>query len=331
MTQATRYAAQAPQLGPALRHWGNLGGPEGAVAPGDWIRSDAQLFRGQTDRYHLDLLQVDERGLVVERTAQHILQTPRTGHIIVIQLDGHSLLHAADRPQAVELRPGTISYGNPKIPYRWTFPEPMTLMMLRATTTAMPLTPGTLSPLVGRPFDATAGYAQLAVNLARQVLTDEHLLTGTTGGRVLSDVANMFTTILTEALDGLDSADAFDGGHPALRRVMDYVETHLHTDLRVAQIAEALHMSPRYIQTLFQAQQLTVSGWIRQRRLETIRDVLADPAWAHADILTIACAHGFTDHSHFSRVFKAQFGLTPSQWRNATLSVDPPRTADSAS
>ncbi len=306
-------------MGPALRHWGHLAGPEGVVPAGHWIASDAQLFRGQSDRFHLDLLQVEQPGLQVARTLDHIAQTAQTAHILVIQLEGHSRLYPHDRPDPIELAPGSVSYGNPKVPYRWEFTEPMTLMMLRATSTAMPLAPGVLRPLVGRPFDATSGYAQLAIDVARRVLNDDQLLAGPTGPRVLNDVAGMFATVLTDALDHIESTEDPAVGQPALRRVMDYIEGHLDTDLRVAHIAEALSMSPRYIQTLFQRQQLTASGWIRQRRLETIRAALVDPAWAHADILDIACAHGFTDHSHFSRVFKAQFGLTPSQWRQRHL------------
>ena len=320
-TRPTRLTAQAPLLGPALRHWGHFADPEGAVAAGQWIRSDAQLFRGQSDSLGLDLLQVERPGLQVHRTADHIAQTAQTAHIIVIQLEGHSLLHAGDREDPIELVPGSVSYGNPKVPYRWEFTEPMTLMMLRSTAPSMPLTPAVLRPLIGQPFDATSGYAQLTVDMARRVLTDDQLLSGPTGPRILNDVASMFATMLTTALDQVDSAQGPALDHPALRRVMDYIESHLHTDLRVTHIAEALGMSPRYIQSLFQRQQLSVSEWVRQRRLETIRHALVDPAWAHADIFDIACAHGFRDHSHFTRVFKAQFGLTPSQWRQDNLIV----------
>lgn len=303
-------------MGPALRRWGHLAGPEGAVTEGEWIRSDAELVRGRSDRFNLDLLNVEQGGLVVNRTARHVSETAQTGHIIVIQLVGHSVLHVGDRSNPIELGPGNISYGNPKIPYHWEFPEPMSLMMLRSTVSGMPLTPSMLRPLVGRPFDASAGYAQLAVEVARGVLKDQSVLNSPTGPRVLNDVASMFATMLTEALDQLEPDIDTDLNYPALRRIMDYVESHLHTDLRVSLIAEALGMSPRYIQSLFQKQHLTPSGWIRQRRLETIYEALIDPAWAHADILDIAYAHGFTDHSHFSRVFKAQFGQTPSQRRN---------------
>lgn len=316
MTQPTRYTAQAPDLGPALRPWGHFSGPDGTAAPGDWIRSDAELVRGQSERFRLDLLQVEHSGLIVDRTAHHIKQTPTTGHIIIVQMSGHSLLHAADRHEPVELGPGSVSYGNPKVPYHWEFTDAMTLMMLRSTASAMPLTPSMLRPLVGRPFDATSGYARLAIDVAHRVLTDEQLLNSSTGSRALKDTAGMFVTMLIEALDHVAAAEEASVSLPALRRVMDYVESHLDTDLRVAHIAEALNMSPRYIQSLFQQQRLTASGWIRQRRLETIREALADPAWAHTDILDIACAHGFPDPSHFSRVFKAQFGQTPSAWRN---------------
>lgn len=81
---------------------------------------------------------------------------------------------------------------------------------------------------------------------------------------------------------------------------------------RFAGVTQAVGRPPRYLQQLFARHGMTVSGWIRERGLEQTRETLVDPARAEAGSLQITPAHGFTDHSHFTRAFRAACGETPS-------------------
>jgi AraC-like DNA-binding protein len=51
------------------------------------------------------------------------------------------------------------------------------------------------------------------------------------------------------------------------------------------------------------------------RRLERCARDLLDPALAHEPIGEIAARWGITNPAHFSRLFRAQFGLSPSEYR----------------
>ena len=75
----------------------------------------------------------------------------------------------------------------------------------------------------------------------------------------------------------------------------------------------------RYLQYLFRADWLTVSGYVRSRRLEHCRLDLSDPAQAGLSVLQIAQHWGFPDASYFSKVFKSQFGVAPREFRAARL------------
>lgn len=100
--------------------------------------------------------------------------------------------------------------------------------------------------------------------------------------------------------------------------VVDYVERNLaDPDLDVGHIAAALGYSKRSLHKLFVGDATTVSRLIWERRLEHCRLALLDPALERRSITEIAHHWGFSDSQHFSRAFKARFGASPRQFRNA--------------
>lgn len=80
-------------------------------------------------------------------------------------------------------------------------------------------------------------------------------------------------------------------------------------------LAKAMNMSRRALYALFKRIGATPGGLILQTRLDRCRDALANPALRHRTVTEIALDNGFGDSAHFSRLFKARFGLPPRQWR----------------
>jgi AraC-like DNA-binding protein len=74
-------------------------------------------------------------------------------------------------------------------------------------------------------------------------------------------------------------------------------------------------MSVRYLEKLFESEE-TVPDWIRRRRLERCRHDLLDPAMRGQSIGAIAARWGFRDPAHFSRAFRAAYGMTPGECRS---------------
>lgn len=85
--------------------------------------------------------------------------------------------------------------------------------------------------------------------------------------------------------------------------------------LDINQLAARHHISPRYIQMLFEEAGTTFSEFALERRLDIARHMLASPRYAHCSIATIALEAGFGDLSHFNRRFKRRFDMTPTQLR----------------
>jgi AraC-like DNA-binding protein len=105
-----------------------------------------------------------------------------------------------------------------------------------------------------------------------------------------------------------------------LRRVQDFILRHLHEDdLNPTRIAEANHISLRYLHMLFQRSDMTVSGYILNSRLHACKQALTDPAFQRLQISEIAFRWGFNSVSHFCRTFKERYGISPSDARRAAL------------
>jgi len=102
----------------------------------------------------------------------------------------------------------------------------------------------------------------------------------------------------------------------ALLNLRSFIETNLgDPQLGPEQIARASFISTRYLHRLFEAEGTSVCQWIRAARLERCRRDLLDPALAHQTILAIATRWGLPSPQHFSRLFRAAYGCSPSELR----------------
>lgn len=103
-----------------------------------------------------------------------------------------------------------------------------------------------------------------------------------------------------------------------LKQLQDYILANLQDEsLSPTSIAAANHMSPRYVHMLFAQTGVSASSWIRTQRLERCRDDLRSRAYRDCSIAEVAYTWGFSDPSHFTRVFKRQYGLGPREYREA--------------
>jgi AraC-like DNA-binding protein len=80
-------------------------------------------------------------------------------------------------------------------------------------------------------------------------------------------------------------------------------------------IARAHFISRSYLDRLFEDEPRTVAETIRDARLERCRQDLADPRLAGRTILDIALSWGFCSAAHFSRAFRARYGMSPRDAR----------------
>ncbi|HEX4246826.1 MAG TPA: helix-turn-helix domain-containing protein [Pseudonocardia sp.] len=86
----------------------------------------------------------------------------------------------------------------------------------------------------------------------------------------------------------------------------------------MATLAAALHTSVSTLHRAFADEPYTISEWIWAQRLDGVRADLCNPALRARTLTDLAFSWGFVDASHFSRAFKARFGCSPRELRNAS-------------
>jgi AraC-like DNA-binding protein len=95
-----------------------------------------------------------------------------------------------------------------------------------------------------------------------------------------------------------------------------YIRAHIaEATLSHGTVAAAHHMSERTLHRLFDESGQTVTELIRSCRLDGILADLRSPASAGDAISRIAARWGIHDMPHFTRTFRARYGMSPSEAR----------------
>ncbi|SFV08193.1 AraC-type DNA-binding protein [Methylobacterium sp. 174MFSha1.1] len=105
-----------------------------------------------------------------------------------------------------------------------------------------------------------------------------------------------------------------------MQKAKSYIDNNIgDTGLSPMQVSSAVGVSLRHLQVLFRESGQNIAAWIWHRRLENAARRLADPISAHMMLQEIAYRCGFSDQAHFSRRFRSQFGMSPSEYRHEAL------------
>ena len=150
--------------------------------------------------------------------------------------------------------------------------------------------------------------------------------------------AAMVWPLLRVAGDGLfanpsgvgapDAAGALFGGEPPDPKLVDALERLMTTDriyrqeaLTIATLAVRLGLAEYKLRRLIN-QGLgyrNFNAFLNRYRINEAKTALADPAQAEVPILTIAMDAGYRSLGPFNRAFKAEAGVTPSDFRRDEL------------
>jgi AraC-like DNA-binding protein len=86
-------------------------------------------------------------------------------------------------------------------------------------------------------------------------------------------------------------------------------------DLSVGSVARTLRISPRYLQRLMEMTGISFTERVNELRLQRACLMLSEPRDNRLRISDIALDVGFSDLSHFNRLFRARFGEPPGSVR----------------
>lgn len=114
-----------------------------------------------------------------------------------------------------------------------------------------------------------------------------------------------------------DPRDVRQGGRVAL--VLRELDRYFaHPSFSLPMLARRVGVTPRHVQALLADLETSFTDEVTRRRLDCARDMLTSPHHAYKSIIEISGECGFATVSHFHRIFRRAFGMTPGEMRAST-------------
>jgi AraC-like DNA-binding protein len=303
-----------------IEYWNDLTGD--AFTPLVTDPVDRRAFAGRLTRTQVGAIRLAEarsEPAIVRHSRQHVARTRDASFMLCLQLDGVSVNRQQGR-EAV-LRYGDFHLLDSSRPYEVSFQQFNRMLVLSVPHPELARRMPNPESVVGIAMSGRSGVSgllsSLLCNFWQQRRTgDETFLSPRFSEAILDLVASAYACIAAAAPDGSSIAIA------RREQIRSYIETHLHDPaLTPGSVAAAVHLSPRRLHQLFEADGETVGAYILRRRLEECARAMSDAAQRSRTVTEIAFLHGFNNASHFGRVFRERYQTTPSDYRRRSTAA----------
>lgn len=151
-----------------------------------------------------------------------------------------------------------------------------------------------------------------------------------TSTNILSSDEALINSIFFDILHHiLTIAKGIENTHPRndIKKVAldayEYINENLSSDCSLNAVAQAVNISPSYLQVIFtKSFGISPYKYAVIKRIEKAKKMITV---GDKTMLQISLELGFCSQSHFNRIFKAQTGITPAEYRSERLLHDPKR------
>ncbi|WP_322619724.1 helix-turn-helix domain-containing protein [Streptomyces acidicola] len=260
---------------------------------------------------------VDGDPLRAVRTRRLIAGSDNDDYVVV-KLVSRGAARIEQDTRDVFVRPGQLFIYDMARPIQLTLPERFQTKSLVLPRQVLGLSESDLRQITASPLDTETALGGLLSPFLSRLVDTAGSYPQRTGELIASNVVNLLTVLADERLSR-DTVGTPSAARVLLLRIRAYIDRHLaDPDLTPDAVARAHHISVRYLHKLFQAEDITVGRWIQRRRLEECRRELTRREAANVTIAAVAHRWGFTSASHFSRVFRTAYGMSPAEWRDHT-------------
>lgn len=273
-------------------------------------------FQGRAWAYDLGPLtvfRVAANASAIHRTPSLIAASDPQWLQVSVQVRGHCIVEQDGRRTLVG--PGEVTTWESSRPYTVNAITPFELLNVYCPEHL-------LRPHTDSLYALTATRVPFA-EVARGLLTE--VARGLADGRLSAGDVAVAESVLA-LVRGMHAGRVHAEESPAalLRaQVRSYIANHVaEPALAPEVIARAHFISRSYLDRLFEDEPRTVAEQIRDARLERCRRDLADPRLAGRTILQVAQSWGFGSAAHFSRAFRARYGMSPRDARGGSINEE---------
>lgn len=207
-------------------------------------------------------------------------------------------------------------------------------VVVQVPRTMVPVSSNRVDRMLAARVPGSQRVGRLLAGCLRHVANDTVPYEPADSQRLGSVLVDLITAWLAHNSNAEDQVPAGNRRHVQLLEVQDFIRRHLDdVELSPGTIAAAHHVSLRTLHRLFRnhAHGATVASYIRCQRLSQARRDLTDPRLAARPVHATAARWGFIRPADFTRAFRTQYGITPSDCRNQAHAFDAVDDAGDAS
>ncbi|MFD5563409.1 AraC-like ligand-binding domain-containing protein [Kitasatospora griseola] len=290
-----------------------------ALVPVEVVPLAGQPIEGHLASHRLGYVRIstlEADAARVSRTAALIARDRRTEPEVGVgvQVSGRAVLEQDGRRAEVPAG-GLVLYDTTR-PYSIDYPERFRTHLFHLPRRLLGVPERELRRVAGTVVTPTEGCGPVLLPFLSTLAGSAHSYSAPVGDRLAGSVADLLSTLVAQ----LTAARTADGPRPQndhmVRRVREHIDRHLSDpELSPETIARAHRISVRYLHRLFESEGVTVSRLIQQRRLDACAQELRRRGHTAPTVSAVAQRWGFVRPAHFSRAFRAVYGVSPSDWR----------------
>jgi AraC family transcriptional activator of tynA and feaB len=212
---------------------------------------------------------------------------------------------------SVQLENDIVAYDN-NLPFCYSFPEGDNQIVISVPQAVLIQQFSNIKPYLNKTLNSKSQLAKLLTTMIQQAWEMEEL-EDVFGDRVLIAIL----TILKTAFEANEPSSVQKVQQYKVDKLIlakDFILANLaDSELNVERISQQLHMSARTLSRLFARDNTSVIRWLWQQRLKACHRALLSKL--DLPISKIAYDYGFSNLPHFNKLFKEEYGITPSDLR----------------
>ncbi|MFH8464391.1 helix-turn-helix domain-containing protein [Streptomyces sp. NPDC017991] len=260
-------------------------------------------------------------AVTVRRTERLAREDEEPLVFLGLQMTGTSLV--VQNGRQCLLGPGDFAVYESVAPYTLLFDEGVDHHFFRLPRAALALPERLLRDVTAVTLGSDNPVARLASTYFSQLAVSDALRQGVHADAVVEPSIELLRAVLTTQHG--DSSRAREPLEATLSlRITHFIRAHLaDPGLSAARIAAAHGISVRHLYAVLSRSGISLGDWIRAHRLAECRRELAGPHGRQRTIAAIGRSWGFVDATHFSKVFKQAYGISPRAWRDRSGRSNP--------
>jgi AraC-like DNA-binding protein/mannose-6-phosphate isomerase-like protein (cupin superfamily) len=255
---------------------------------------------------------IRSNAITIERLPKEPEHISQDCYFGVLLTEGQYKLEQGGRE--VFLKPGEMTIYDATEPHRVTTPGPFSKILISIPRFLLDERIANISRLTATRLSTVHGAGAITASMISSTVNQLEQLDEASFQALSEPVLELFTLSLQEVVGKIKQMSHHRS--QALIRVKQFIACNLtDTDLKAEVIASAMGLSVRYINNLFNEEDTSLMRYLTQQRLACSRHYLASSLYRHLSITEVAMQSGFSNMSHFSRVFHLTYGMPPRAYR----------------